>query len=225
MNRDGPQHRSIAAKFGCEAETLRLWVRRHERDHGLRPGVTTAERDRIKQLQREVRRPTRPCARPARISPKRNWTFGSSHRSRSPTCTARYTRSNRPARCCRPPCRRHAYAAPTLRTCVREARGTTRHHVPGFAACPTRTSRRTARKVWPVPWPACGGSGHRQPWCGRCGIAAATGRVAWHRDGPRVSVHSQEIRAHRRSPLWAAPEDESFSAASFDALGLSSGDK
>ena len=143
VNRDGPQHRSIAAKFGCEAETQRLWVRRHERDHGLRPGVTTAERDRIKQLQREVRQPTRPCARPARISPRRNWTFGSSHRSRSPTCTARYgvepTCKVRPTHR-----RRHACAAPTLRTCVRKARGMTRCHVPGFAACPTRTSRRTA---------------------------------------------------------------------------------
>lgn len=46
---------SIAAKIGCEAETLRLWVRRHERNHGLRPGVTTAEQDRLKQLEREVR--------------------------------------------------------------------------------------------------------------------------------------------------------------------------
>jgi transposase len=46
---------SIAAKIGCEAETLRLWVRRRERDHGLRPGVTTAEQDRIKLLERENR--------------------------------------------------------------------------------------------------------------------------------------------------------------------------
>ena len=46
---------SIAAKIGCEAETLRLWVRRHERDHGLRPGVTTAEQDRIKRLERQNR--------------------------------------------------------------------------------------------------------------------------------------------------------------------------
>ena len=46
---------SIAAKIGCEAETLRLWVCRHERDPGLRPGVTTAEQDRIKQLERENR--------------------------------------------------------------------------------------------------------------------------------------------------------------------------
>ncbi len=46
---------SIAGKFGCTPETLRLWVRQHERDHGLRVGLTTAEQDRIKQLERENR--------------------------------------------------------------------------------------------------------------------------------------------------------------------------
>lgn len=38
---------SIATKIGCTAETLRRWLRQHERDVGLRDGVTTAERDRI----------------------------------------------------------------------------------------------------------------------------------------------------------------------------------
>jgi len=37
---------SIAAKIGCTAETLRGWVRQHERDAGLRDGVTAAERPR-----------------------------------------------------------------------------------------------------------------------------------------------------------------------------------
>ena len=46
---------SVADKIGCRSETLRLWVRRHERDVGLRDGLTTAERDRIKVLEREVR--------------------------------------------------------------------------------------------------------------------------------------------------------------------------
>jgi transposase len=46
---------SIAAKFGCSAETLRTWVRRAEVDSGQRAGQTTAERDRIKELEREVR--------------------------------------------------------------------------------------------------------------------------------------------------------------------------
>ena len=46
---------SIAPKIGCTAETLRLWVRRAERDAGERPGPTTAEQARIKELERENR--------------------------------------------------------------------------------------------------------------------------------------------------------------------------
>lgn len=46
---------SIAGKIGCTAETLRLWVRRAERDQGKRPGLTTDERARMKALEREVR--------------------------------------------------------------------------------------------------------------------------------------------------------------------------
>ena len=46
---------SIAGKLGCTAETLRKWVRQAERDTGLRGGLTTAERQRTKELEREVR--------------------------------------------------------------------------------------------------------------------------------------------------------------------------
>ena len=46
---------SIAAKIGCTAETLRRWVRQHERDTGRREGLSTAELDRIRALEREVR--------------------------------------------------------------------------------------------------------------------------------------------------------------------------
>ena len=45
----------MAAKLGVNHETLRLWVRRAETDTGARPGVTTDERARIKELEREVR--------------------------------------------------------------------------------------------------------------------------------------------------------------------------
>jgi transposase len=45
---------AIAAKIGCEAETLRLWVWRVGRDTGKRPGLTTSERERLKDLEREV---------------------------------------------------------------------------------------------------------------------------------------------------------------------------
>ena len=46
---------SIAEKIGCTAETLRKWVRREERDRGTRPGPTSAERERLKELERENR--------------------------------------------------------------------------------------------------------------------------------------------------------------------------
>jgi transposase len=46
---------SIAPKIGCTPETLRKWVRQSERDQGTRAGQTTAERDRIKVLERENR--------------------------------------------------------------------------------------------------------------------------------------------------------------------------
>jgi transposase len=46
---------SIAGKIGCTAETLRKWVRRAERDQGLRDGVTSSERERLKALERENR--------------------------------------------------------------------------------------------------------------------------------------------------------------------------
>jgi transposase len=46
---------SIAAKFGVSAETLRKWVRGAETDGGLRPGLVSDERARLKILEREVR--------------------------------------------------------------------------------------------------------------------------------------------------------------------------
>ena len=44
---------SVSSKLGCTAETLRRWVRQQERDAGERPGLTTSERERLKQLERE----------------------------------------------------------------------------------------------------------------------------------------------------------------------------
>jgi transposase-like protein len=58
----GPEHpsqwtaiQSIASKLGCTAETLRRWVRQAERDAGLRGGLTTDDRQRLKELERENR--------------------------------------------------------------------------------------------------------------------------------------------------------------------------
>ena len=44
---------SIAGKIGCTAETLRKWVMQAERDSGKREGLTTQEKARIKELERE----------------------------------------------------------------------------------------------------------------------------------------------------------------------------
>jgi transposase len=46
---------SIAAKIGCTTEALRRWVRQAERDQGLRAGLTSSERERLKALGRENR--------------------------------------------------------------------------------------------------------------------------------------------------------------------------
>ncbi len=46
---------SIAAKVGCVPQTLHTWVKQHEIDAGQREGVSTAEAQRIKELERENR--------------------------------------------------------------------------------------------------------------------------------------------------------------------------
>jgi transposase len=46
---------SIAQKIGCTPETLRRWVRRTETDEGRREGLKTSDRERVKELEREVR--------------------------------------------------------------------------------------------------------------------------------------------------------------------------
>ena len=46
---------SVAPKLGCTAETLRKWVWQAQRDAGHRPGLTSSERERLKDLEREVR--------------------------------------------------------------------------------------------------------------------------------------------------------------------------
>lgn len=46
---------SISQKIGCSGETLRNWVRQAERDQGKRAGLSTDERARLKELERENR--------------------------------------------------------------------------------------------------------------------------------------------------------------------------
>jgi len=47
--------RSVAGKLGVGTEALRLWLRRDQVDQGQRPGITGAERERIRELERENR--------------------------------------------------------------------------------------------------------------------------------------------------------------------------
>ena len=47
--------KAIAPKIGCGRDTLRRWVQQEENDTGRRDGVTSEDRARIKELEREVR--------------------------------------------------------------------------------------------------------------------------------------------------------------------------
>ena len=46
---------AIASKLGCSPDSLRVWVRQGQRDGGERPGQTSAEKARIRELERENR--------------------------------------------------------------------------------------------------------------------------------------------------------------------------
>lgn len=46
---------SVAEKIDCAPETLRKWLRQAQRDQGKRPGMTTSDRERLQELEREVR--------------------------------------------------------------------------------------------------------------------------------------------------------------------------
>ena len=46
---------AIAGKLGCSPDSLRVWVRQAQRDGGERPGLTSADKARIKELERENR--------------------------------------------------------------------------------------------------------------------------------------------------------------------------
>lgn len=47
--------KAIAPKLGCSPDSLRVWCQQAEGDTGQRAGLTSAEKDRIKELEREVR--------------------------------------------------------------------------------------------------------------------------------------------------------------------------
>ena len=52
---DNAAYDAIAPKLGCSPDSLRVWCHQAERDAGDRAGLTSAEKDRIKELEREVR--------------------------------------------------------------------------------------------------------------------------------------------------------------------------
>jgi transposase len=90
---------SIAGKIGCAAETLRLWVRRAERDSGQRPGLTSDGQQRLKLLEREGSPPhssesrgasvsrslPRQCSRRCSLDRSGDSTFASSRGQRQPS--------------------------------------------------------------------------------------------------------------------------------------------
>ena len=50
-----PTHEVVPRQLGVNPETLRNWVQQAEVDEGHRPGVTSAEAQRIRELEREVK--------------------------------------------------------------------------------------------------------------------------------------------------------------------------
>ena len=50
---DSAAYKAIAPKLGCSPDSLRVWCQQAERDDGQRAGLTTEEKDRIKELERE----------------------------------------------------------------------------------------------------------------------------------------------------------------------------
>src|SRR5271156_1271663 len=99
---------SIAAKIGCTAQTLHEWVKKAERDSGVRAGVPTDVATKLKALERENRelRQDNEILRKARAYFPQ---AGLDRRFRpclpSSTITARRPGLSRSARCCRSPCR------------------------------------------------------------------------------------------------------------------------
>lgn len=54
-NRSDGGLEEVAEKLGVHAESIRNWLKRHEVDAGVRPGLASEERERLKELERENR--------------------------------------------------------------------------------------------------------------------------------------------------------------------------
>lgn len=55
IRRSGAAIESIVYKIGCVPQSLHTWVKQHEVDTGQRDGVSTAEAQRVRELEREIR--------------------------------------------------------------------------------------------------------------------------------------------------------------------------
>lgn len=76
---------SISSKIGCTAETLRKWVRGSETDQGKRSGMTVSDREKLKELEREVRE----LKRANEILPKASAFFAQASATGSRRCADR----------------------------------------------------------------------------------------------------------------------------------------
>ena len=100
---------SIAPKIGCAAVTLHEWIKKHKIDTGVRDGVTTAERERIKALEREnkeLRQANETLRLASAFFAQAELDRLKKTRGRSSTSTGSGLGSSRPASCCgspRPP--------------------------------------------------------------------------------------------------------------------------
>ena len=72
LNAPNAAYKAIAPKLGCSPDSLRVWCQQAERDAGQRAGLTSAEKDRIKELEREVRE----LRQGEEGQPNVQWTFG-----------------------------------------------------------------------------------------------------------------------------------------------------
>lgn len=70
---------SISSKIGCAPQSLNEWVKKAEVDRGARVGVTSEMAEKLKRVIRELKQPTRSCARRRHILLRRSSTAGSGH--------------------------------------------------------------------------------------------------------------------------------------------------
>ena len=137
---------AIASKIGCTAETLRKWVRQAERDQGLREGLTSTERDRLKVLERdnrELKRANEILRKAAAFFAQAELDRRVKGWCRSLTRIGLLTGLSRSAGKCRLPCRRTTSTRrvrPFLTGCLIE-RSVTGHLRPISSGFGMRTSR------------------------------------------------------------------------------------